>query len=86
VDTDVRRVIHVLITSANDFQDAQIWLNKLDLKKLQEVEILKAIMHCLDLERSYNLHYTALARKVCPGDMTRTSSMFTLDICKSLGN
>jgi nucleolar MIF4G domain-containing protein 1 len=86
MNTDVRRAIYVSIMSAGDFQDAQIRLNKLNLKKSQEVEIPKVIIHCAGSEKTYNPYYTVLARKVCSDHRTRKSFEFALwDIFKSLG-
>lgn len=86
MNTDVRRAIYVSIMSATDFKDAQIRLNKLNLKKAQEVEIPKVIIHCAGTEKIYNPYYTVLARKVCSDHRTRKSFQFALwDIFKSLG-
>ncbi len=86
MNTDVRRAIYVSIMSATDFKDAQIRLNKLNLKKAQEVEIPKVIIHCAGAEKTYNPYYTVLARKVCSDHKTRKSFQFALwDIFKSLG-
>lgn len=86
MNTDVRRAIYVSIMSATDFKDAQIRLNKLNLKKAQEVEIPKVIIHCAGAEKTYNPYYTILARKVCSDHKTRKSFQFALwDIFKSLG-
>ncbi|KAF3010829.1 suppressor of glycerol defect [Curvularia kusanoi] len=86
MNTDVRRAIYISIMSATDFKDAQIRLNKLNLKKAQEVEIPKVIIHCAGAEKTYNPYYTILARKVCSDHRTRKSFQFALwDIFKSLG-
>jgi nucleolar MIF4G domain-containing protein 1 len=86
MNTDVRRAIFVSIMSAGDFQDAQIRLNKLNLKRSQEVEIPKVIIHCAGSEKTYNPYYTVLARKICSDHRTRKSFEFALwDIFKSLG-
>jgi nucleolar MIF4G domain-containing protein 1 len=72
--------------SASDFKDAQIRLNKLNLKKSQEAEIPRVIVHCAGAEKTYNPYYTVLARKVCSDHKTRKSFQFALwDIFKSLG-
>ncbi|KAJ8110267.1 hypothetical protein OPT61_g6842 [Boeremia exigua] len=86
MNTDVRRAIYISIMSATDFKDAQIRLNKLNLKKAQEIEIPKVIIHCVGAEKTYNPYYTILARKVCSDHKTRKSFQFALwDIFKSLG-
>jgi nucleolar MIF4G domain-containing protein 1 len=86
MNTDIRRAIFVSIMSASDFKDAQIRLSKLNLKKSQETEIPRVIVHCAGAEKIYNPYYTVLARKVCSDHKTRKSFQFALwDIFKSLG-
>lgn len=86
MNTDVRRAIFISIMSASDFKDAQIRLNKLNLKKSQETEIPRVIVHCAGSEKIYNPYYTVLARKACADHKTRKSFQFALwDIFKSLG-
>ena len=86
MNTDVRRAIFISIMSASDFKDAQVRLNKLNLKRSQETEIPRVIVHCAGAEKTYNPYYTVLARKVCADHKTRKSFQFALwDIFKSLG-
>jgi len=86
MNTDVRRAIFTTIMSASDFKDAQVRLSKLNLKKAQEVEIPKVIVHCSGREDTYNPYYTVLARKYCADHKMRKSFQFALwDIFKSLG-
>lgn len=86
MNTDVRRAIFISIMSASDFKDAQIRLTKLNLKKSQETEIPRVIVHCAGSEETYNPYYTVLARKICADHKTRKSFQFALwDIFKSLG-
>lgn len=86
MNTDIRRAIFVSIMSASDFKDAQVRLSKLNLKKSQEVEIPRVIVHCAGAEKTYNPYYSVLARKVCSDHKTRKSFQFALwDIFKSLG-
>lgn len=86
MNTDVRRAIFISIMSASDFKDAQIRLNKLNLKRSQETEIPRVIVHCSGSEETYNPYYTVLARKVCADHKMRKSFQFALwDIFKSLG-
>jgi nucleolar MIF4G domain-containing protein 1 len=86
MNTDVRRAIFISIMSASDFKDAQIRLNKLNLKRSQETEIPRVIVHCAGSEKTYNPYYTVLARRVCADHKTRKSFQFALwDIFKSLG-
>ncbi|KAE8839507.1 hypothetical protein HRS9122_06112 [Pyrenophora teres f. teres] len=86
MNTDIRRAIFISIMSASDFKDAQIRLNKLNLKKAQEAEIPRVIVHCAGAEKTYNPYYTVLARKICSDHKTRKSFQFALwDIFKGLG-
>ncbi|KAH9869557.1 hypothetical protein IAQ61_006764 [Plenodomus lingam] len=86
MNTDIRRAIYISIMSASDFKDAQIRLSKLNLKRSQEVEIPRVIVHCAGAEETYNPYYTVLARKVCSDHKSRKSFQFALwDIFKSLG-
>jgi nucleolar MIF4G domain-containing protein 1 len=86
MNTDVRRAIFISIMSASDFKDAQVRLNKLNLKRSQEAEIPRVIVHCAGSEKTYNPYYTVLARKVCADHKTRKSFQFALwDIFKNLG-
>ncbi|KAL6707542.1 hypothetical protein ACN47E_003891 [Coniothyrium glycines] len=86
MNTDIRRAIFVSIMSASDFKDAQIRLSKLNLKKSQETEIPRVLVHCAGAEKSYNPYYTVLARRICADHKSRKSFQFSLwDIFKSLG-
>lgn len=88
MNTDVRRSIFVAIMSATDFQDAQVRLLKLRLKRAQEFEIPRVLLHCAMEEEAHNPYYTLIARRIC-GDMGRRikmSFMFALwNIFKRMG-
>ncbi|KAN0071845.1 hypothetical protein V8E54_010441 [Elaphomyces granulatus] len=88
MNTDVRRSIFVAIMSASDFRDAHVRLLKLRLKRAQEYEISRVLVHCSMQEEAHNPFYTLIARRLC-GEMGRRikmSFMFTLwDIFKRLG-
>ncbi|KAF5852552.1 hypothetical protein GGP41_007989 [Bipolaris sorokiniana] len=74
------------LKATEPLRDAQIRLNKLNLKKSQEAEIPRVIVHCAGAEKTYNPYYTVLARKICSDHKTRKSFQFALwDIFKSLG-
>lgn len=80
MNTDVRRSIFVAIMSATDFQDAHVRLMKLRLKRAQEYEIPRVLVHCTMEEEAHNPYYTLIARRLC-GDMGRrikVSFMFAL--------
>jgi nucleolar MIF4G domain-containing protein 1 len=88
MNTDIRRSIFVAIMSATDFQDAHVRLMKLRLKRAQEFEIPRVLLHCAMEEQAHNPYYTLIARRIC-GDMGRRikmSFMFALwNIFKRMG-
>ncbi|KAF2273920.1 uncharacterized protein EI97DRAFT_469157 [Westerdykella ornata] len=86
MNTDVRRAIFITIMSASDYNDAHMRLLRLNLKKSQEAEIPRIIVHCAGCEKTYNPYYTFLARKFCGDHKPRKSFQFALwDVFKSLG-
>ncbi|KAF2195475.1 hypothetical protein K469DRAFT_616151 [Zopfia rhizophila CBS 207.26] len=86
MNTNVRRAIFLTLMSASDFKDAHIHLLKLNLKKSQELEIPRVIVHCAGCEKNYNPYYTLVARKFCSEHKLKKSFQFALwDIFKSLG-
>ncbi|CZR57415.1 related to osmosensing protein SGD1 [Phialocephala subalpina] len=86
MNTDIRRAIFISIMSAEDYQDAYMRLMKLKLKKVQEYEIPKVLVHCTGGEKSYNPYYTLIAKKVCGDKRLRTSFQFCLwDLFKKMG-
>ncbi|KAL8695250.1 MAG: hypothetical protein Q9218_000288 [Villophora microphyllina] len=78
MNTDVRRSIFVAIMSATDYNDAYQRLMKLRLKKSQELEIPKVIIHCAGAEEAYNPYYTLLARRVCTDRKLKIAFQFSL--------
>lgn len=86
MNTEVRRAIFVAIMSATDFQDAYVRLMKLQLKKKQEFEIPKVLIHCAGAEKSYNPYYTLIAKRLCGDPKLRKSFQFSLwDLFKQMG-
>lgn len=88
MNTDVRRSIFVAIMSATDFQDAHVRLLKLRLKRAQEFEIPRVLLHCAMEEEAYNPYYTLIARRLCGelGRRIKVSFMFALwNIFKRMG-
>lgn len=88
MNTDVRRSIFVAIMSASDFQDAHVRLLKLRLKRAQEFEIPRVLLHCTMEEEVHNPYYTLIARRLCGGMGRRIkmSFMFALwNIFKKMG-
>jgi nucleolar MIF4G domain-containing protein 1 len=86
MNTDIRRAIFITIMSASDYQEAYLQLMKLKLKKVQEFEIPKVLIHCAAAEKSYNPYYTLIAKKMCGDRRLKTSFQFCLwDLFKRLG-
>ena len=86
MNTDVRRSIFIAIMSATDYNDAYVRLMKLRLKKSQELEIPKVLIHCAGAEQVYNPFYTSLSRRVCSDKKLRMSFQFSLwDLFKQMG-
>lgn len=65
MNTDVRRAIFVTLMSSSDFKDAHERLLKLRLKKSQELEIPRVIIHCCGNEQVHNSYYFLLAKRLC---------------------
>ena len=78
MNTDIRRSIFVTIMSATDYDDAFHRLMKLRLKKAQELEIPKVIVHCAGAEESYNPYYTLVARRLCADRKLKWAFQFSL--------
>ncbi|TVY87768.1 Suppressor of glycerol defect protein [Lachnellula willkommii] len=86
MNTDVRRAIFITIMSATDYQDAYLRLTKLKLKKVQEYEVPKVLIHCCGAEKAYNPYYTLVAKKVCSDRKLKTAFQFCLwDSFKKMG-
>ena len=86
MNTDIRRAIFVAIMSATDFQDAYSRLMRLKLKKVQEFEIPKVLIHCSSAEKTYNPYYTLIAKKICGDRRLRTAFQYCLwDLFKKMG-
>ncbi|KAL8854013.1 MAG: hypothetical protein Q9221_001136 [Calogaya cf. arnoldii] len=65
MNTSVRQSIFKIIMSASDYNNAFQLLMNLGLKKTQEPEIAKVIMHCAGVEQAYNPYYCLLSRRLC---------------------
>ncbi|KAF2402411.1 hypothetical protein EJ06DRAFT_528521 [Trichodelitschia bisporula] len=86
MNTDVRRGIFVSIMSASDVADAQRRIGKLRLKKAQELEVPRVVLHCAGAEAAYNAYYTLLARRLCSEHRFRMAFQFGLwDVWRRLG-
>ena len=86
MNTDVRRSIFIAIMSATDYKDAYLRLQKLRLKKAQELEIPKVIIHCAGAEEVYNPFYSLIARRVCSERKLKMAFQFSLwDLFRRMG-
>ncbi|ODV82863.1 hypothetical protein CANARDRAFT_239325 [[Candida] arabinofermentans NRRL YB-2248] len=87
MNTDIRRAIFVSIMSANDYMDSFTKLEKLRLKKSQEREIPRILMHCASLETISNPYYGYLGKKLCEDHSMRKTFQFNLwDLLKEFDN
>ena len=79
MNTSVRRSIFIAIMSSSDFRDAQLRLVKLRLKKSQEMEIPRVLLHCSGSEDIYNPFYTLIAKQLCSDNKKmRTAFQYAL--------
>lgn len=78
MNTDVRRDIFVAIMSATDYRDAHLRLTKLRLKRAQEKEIPRVLIHCAGMEQVCNPYYTLIARKLCMDRRLKKCFQFSL--------
>ena len=86
MNTDVRRDIFVAIMSATDCRDAHMRLTKLRLKRAQEKEIPRVLVHCAGGEQVYNPYYTVIARRLCTDRRLRKNFQFSLwSLFRALG-
>lgn len=86
MNTAVRRAIFIAIMSATDYQDAHLRLVKLHLKRSQEQEIPRVVMHCAAAEEKYNPYYTLIAKALCVDKRAKMAFQFGLwDFFKRLG-
>ncbi|KAJ9649012.1 suppressor of glycerol defect [Coniosporium tulheliwenetii] len=86
MNTDIRRAIFVTIMSASDYKDAHLRLLKLKLKKSQELEIPRVLIHCAGVEQRYNPYYTLIARRFCSDRRLKMAFQFGLwELFKRMG-
>lgn len=84
MNTDIRRAVFISIMSANDYVDAMTKLDKLSLKRAQEREIPRILLHCAVMEPAWNPYYGILASKLCDNHSFRKTFQFMLwDLIKS---
>ncbi|KAI8605574.1 hypothetical protein EDD21DRAFT_316239 [Dissophora ornata] len=68
MNTDVRRSIFVVLMSSEDYIDAFERLIKLNLKEVQQREIVRVLLHCSGNEMVYNPYYTLVGQRLCQHD------------------
>jgi nucleolar MIF4G domain-containing protein 1 len=86
MNTDVRRSIFVAIMSATDYKDAHNRISKLRLKKNQELEIPRVLIHCASAEENYNPFYSLISRRVCSERKLKMAFQFSLwNLFKRMG-
>lgn len=86
MNTDIRRAIFITIMSASDYQDAYLRLMKLKLRKVQELEIPKVLIHCSGAEQNYNPYYTLISKRLCGDRKLKMAFQFSLwDLFKRMG-
>ncbi|XP_076895360.1 uncharacterized protein LOC143547956 isoform X2 [Bidens hawaiensis] len=78
MNTDARRAIFCIITSAEDYIDAFEKLLRLDLQGKQDREIMRVVVECCLQEKVFNKYYCVLASKLCNHDKNHK---FTLQYC-----
>ncbi|KAK9248991.1 hypothetical protein V1506DRAFT_526641 [Lipomyces tetrasporus] len=85
MNTDVRRAIFVAIMGSEDYVDANDRLMKLKLKRTQEREIPRVILHCCGYEKAFNPFYAYLASLLCKQHSMKKTFQFSLwDFIKQL--
>lgn len=86
MNTDIRRSIFVAVMSAVDYEDAHSRLQKLHLRKTQELEIPKVLIHCAAAEQTYNPFYSLLSRRFCSDRKLKMAFQFSLwSLFKQMG-
>ena len=86
MNTAIRRAIFVAIMSAHDYQDGHLRLLKLRLKRSQEQEIPRVLLHCAGAEEKYNPYYTLIAKRLCADKRMKMAFQFSLwDFYKRMG-
>jgi nucleolar MIF4G domain-containing protein 1 len=61
--TDIKKAVFQAIVGSEDYLEAFEKLNSLNLKKTQQREIVRVLLHCCLNEKTYNKYYTLLAQR-----------------------
>ncbi|KAK9236863.1 hypothetical protein V1525DRAFT_405586 [Lipomyces kononenkoae] len=87
MNTDVRRAIFVALMGSEDYVDANERLMNLKLKRAQEQEIPRVILHCCGNEKDFNPFYVYVALLLCKNHALKKAFQFILwDFLKQLDN
>jgi nucleolar MIF4G domain-containing protein 1 len=78
MNTDIRRAIFITLLSSSDYSDCYTRLSKLRLKRTQEREIPRVLLHCAASEAVYNPYYTLIAKKLCSSHQLKMTFTFVL--------
>jgi nucleolar MIF4G domain-containing protein 1 len=72
--------------SATDYKDAHNRISKLRLKKSQQLEIPRVLIHCASAEEDYNPFYSLISRRVCSERKLKMAFQFSLwNLFKRMG-
>ncbi|KAG0359049.1 hypothetical protein BC939DRAFT_501264 [Gamsiella multidivaricata] len=87
MNTDVRRSIFVVLMSSEDYIDAFERLIKLNLKEVQQREIVRVLLHCAGNEMVHNPYYTLVGQRLCQHDHSfKITFQYSLwDILREMG-
>ncbi|KAK9470125.1 uncharacterized protein V1510DRAFT_370902 [Dipodascopsis tothii] len=85
MNTTVRSAVFVAIMGAEDYVDACGRLMKLKLRRVQEREIARVLLHCCGSEKTFNPYYAFVAGTLCKQHSIKMTFQFALwDLFKEL--
>ncbi|KAK7208268.1 hypothetical protein BZA70DRAFT_273287 [Myxozyma melibiosi] len=78
MNTDIRRAIFVAIMGSEDYVDANERLMSLKLKRVQEREIPRVVLHCCGNEKDFNPFYAYVSAELCKQHSVKKTFQFSL--------
>ncbi|KAK9455119.1 hypothetical protein V1511DRAFT_459159 [Dipodascopsis uninucleata] len=78
MNTDIRRAVFVAIMGSEDYIDATDRLTRLKLKRTQEREIPRVLLHCCASEKKFNPFYAYVGSNLCKQHPLKKTFQFTL--------
>ncbi|KAK9480362.1 armadillo-type protein [Lipomyces japonicus] len=78
MNTDIRRAVFIAIMGSEDYVDANERLMRLKLKRVQEREIPRVLLHCCANEKDFNPFYAYVATELCKQHPIRKTFQFAL--------